>query len=52
MKVLLFYMKNNVFVLRADFGLYSSTFEKVEYIGIGWFEVDPKREVYCSITCD
>ena len=35
-------MKNNVFVLRADFGRYTSTFEKEGYIGIGWFEVDPK----------
>jgi restriction system protein len=35
-------MKNNVFVLRADFGRYTSNFEKEGYIGIGWFEVDPK----------
>jgi restriction system protein len=35
-------MKSNVFVLRADFGRYTSTFEKEGYIGIGWFEVDPQ----------
>ncbi len=35
-------MKNNVFVLRADFGRYTSVFEKEGYVGIGWFEVDPK----------
>ena len=32
-------MKNSVFVLRADFGRYTSTFEKEGYIGIGWFDV-------------
>ncbi len=34
-------MKTNVFVLRADFGRYTDTFEKEGYIGIGWFEEDP-----------
>ncbi len=34
-------MKKNVFVLRADFGRYTDTFEKEGYIGIGWFDVDP-----------
>jgi restriction system protein len=32
---------NNVFVLRADFGRYTDTFEKEEYIGIGWFTENP-----------
>ena len=32
---------NNVFVLRADFGRYTNTFEKEEYIGIGWFTENP-----------
>lgn len=31
----------NVFVLRADFGRYTNTFEKEEYIGIGWFMENP-----------
>lgn len=35
-------MKINVFVLRAEFGRYTDTFEKEGYIGIGWFEEDPK----------
>jgi hypothetical protein len=37
-------MKNNidVFVLRAEFGRYTDTFEKKEgYIGIGWFNHKP-----------
>lgn len=32
---------NSVFVLRADFGRYTSTFEKEGYIGIGWFSENP-----------
>jgi len=32
---------NSVFVLRADFGRYTSTFEKERYIGIGWFSENP-----------
>jgi len=31
----------SVFVLRADFGRYTDTFEKEGYIGIGWFTEDP-----------
>lgn len=34
-------MKKNVFVLRAEFGRYTDTFEKEGYIGIGWFEESP-----------
>jgi restriction system protein len=36
-------MKNNlnVFVLRAEFGRYTDTFEKEGYIGIGWFNHNP-----------
>lgn len=30
-----------VFVLRADFGRFTDTFEKEGYIGIGWFDEDP-----------
>ena len=35
-------MKPNVFVLRASFGKYTDTFKKEGYIGIGWFQIDPK----------
>lgn len=35
-------MKKNVFVLRAGFGLYTSSFESNSYIGIGWFDEDPQ----------
>ncbi len=31
----------NVFVLRAEFGRYTDTFEKEGYIGIGWFSNNP-----------
>lgn len=34
-------MNKNVFVLRADFGRYTDTFKKDEYIGIGWFQDEP-----------
>ncbi len=34
-------MKKNVFVLRADFGRHTDSFEKEGYIGIGWFKEDP-----------
>jgi restriction system protein len=34
-------MNPSVFVLRADFGRYTDTFEKEGYIGIGWFTEDP-----------
>jgi restriction system protein len=31
----------NVYVLRAEFGRYTDTFEKEGYIGIGWFSHNP-----------
>ncbi len=34
-------MRKNVFVLRADFGRYTDTFEREGYIGIGWFNENP-----------
>ena len=34
-------MPVNVFVLRADFGRYTETFEREGYVGIGWFNDDP-----------
>jgi restriction system protein len=34
-------MKKPVFVLRADFGRYTDSFEKEQYIGIGWFNESP-----------
>lgn len=34
-------MKDNVYVLRADFGRHTDSFEKEGYIGIGWFKEDP-----------
>ncbi len=33
--------KPNVFVLRAEFGRYTDTFEREGYIGIGWFNDNP-----------
>ena len=34
-------MNPNVYVLRADFGRYTDTFKKENYIGIGWFQNEP-----------
>jgi restriction system protein len=34
-------MKNNVFVLRADYGRYTDVFEREGYVGIGWYTEDP-----------
>jgi restriction system protein len=33
--------KVNVYVLRAEFGRYTDSFEKEGYIGIGWFDENP-----------
>ena len=34
-------MNPNVYVLRAEFGRYTDTFKKENYIGIGWFQNEP-----------
>lgn len=35
-------MNPNVFVVRAEYGQYTESFEKNNYVGIGWFSDDPK----------
>lgn len=34
-------MKHDVFVLRAEFGRYTDTFQKEGYVGIGWYHDNP-----------
>ena len=35
-------MKQDVFVLRAEFGRYTDTFQKEGYVGIGWYHNNPE----------
>ena len=35
-------MKHDVFVLRAEFGRYTNTFQKEGYVGIGWYHDNPE----------
>jgi restriction system protein len=35
-------MKQDVFVLRAEFGRYTDTFQKEGYVGIGWYHDNPE----------
>ena len=35
-------MKQDVFVIRAEFGRYTDTFQKEGYVGIGWYHNNPE----------